>query len=270
MIRFESPYKNLSFPVQEFYYHRDRLGNVTEISNFDGDVVQRYVYDSFGNVTIYDDGGNQIEPTNSKFLKNPFMFTGREYDPETGCYYYRARYYCPDMGRFISEDPIGFAGSGNFYSYSINNPTNRRDPFGLESYLASRDLNNPYAGLFISHNFIIVIDDNGKRSFYSYGELPNGKLGLLPQNHPTTQEDMRAFVEADVVLQRINAPDDVVKRIAESIISSEEYSLVGANSNSAAQTVANKSTGMKVPTPSSSYGGAIGSDLRIPLMCPSR
>lgn len=58
-------------------------------------------------------------------------FTGREWDPETGLYYYRARYYDPKAGRFISEDPIGFGGGVNFYGYVGGNPTGFVDPAGL-------------------------------------------------------------------------------------------------------------------------------------------
>jgi len=58
-------------------------------------------------------------------------YTGREGDPETGLYYYRARYYDPKVGRFISEDPIRFAGGVNFYSYVTNNPVALADPLGL-------------------------------------------------------------------------------------------------------------------------------------------
>ena len=61
------------------------------------------------------------------------MFTGREYDSETGLYFYRARYYDPAIGRFIQEDPIGFkSGEVNFYIYSRNNPINYKDPNGLD------------------------------------------------------------------------------------------------------------------------------------------
>ena len=58
-------------------------------------------------------------------------FTGREWDPETGLHYYRARYYDPKSGRFLSEDPIGFQGGINFYAYVDNNPVNFFDPTGL-------------------------------------------------------------------------------------------------------------------------------------------
>lgn len=59
-------------------------------------------------------------------------YTGREWDFETGLYYYRARYYDPSIGRFISEDPIGFSGEDtNLYRYVENSPTNKIDPLGL-------------------------------------------------------------------------------------------------------------------------------------------
>jgi RHS repeat-associated protein len=62
-------------------------------------------------------------------------YTGREWDPETGLYYYRARYYDPKVGRFISEDPIGFAGGVNFYGYVWGRPTGLVDPFGLDVWI---------------------------------------------------------------------------------------------------------------------------------------
>ena len=131
MERPESPYTNNAFQRQEFYFHRDRLGNITEITNLEGIVVQSYVYDAFGSVTIYDKDGNEITPSSSNYLETPYAFTGRELDPETGLYFYRARYYDPNAGRFISEDPIGIDGGDlNFYRYVGNNPLNFTDPTG--------------------------------------------------------------------------------------------------------------------------------------------
>jgi RHS repeat-associated protein len=64
-------------------------------------------------------------------LKNLYTYTAREYDSETGLYFYRARYYDPRAGRFLTKDPIGFAGGFNQYAYVENNPVNWVDPWGL-------------------------------------------------------------------------------------------------------------------------------------------
>jgi RHS repeat-associated protein len=61
-----------------------------------------------------------------------FRYTGREFDTETSLYYYRARYYDPQSGKFIAEDPIRFLGAVSFYPYAQNTPTALVDPFGLK------------------------------------------------------------------------------------------------------------------------------------------
>ncbi|MBE7501414.1 MAG: RHS repeat-associated core domain-containing protein [Verrucomicrobiales bacterium] len=69
---------------------------------------------------------------------------GREWDTNTGLYDNRARYYDPDLGRFISEDPIGFAGGDpNLYGYVNNNPLNGTDPLGLSEASESGVLKLP-------------------------------------------------------------------------------------------------------------------------------
>jgi RHS repeat-associated protein len=97
----------------------DRQGSVVDLVNEQGAVVNHFVYDSFGN------------RTSSTAADFRFGYTGRELDVETGLYYYRARYYDPAVGRFVSEDPIGFsAGDTNLYRYVGNNATNYTDPSG--------------------------------------------------------------------------------------------------------------------------------------------
>jgi RHS repeat-associated protein len=102
------------------YYQADGLGSLTSLSNTSGALANTYTYDSFGNLTA-----STGSPTNS------FRYTGREFDAETGLYYYRARYYDTQTGRFLSEDPIGFGGGENFYRNVRNHPTDLGDPMGL-------------------------------------------------------------------------------------------------------------------------------------------
>jgi RHS repeat-associated protein len=63
---------------------------------------------------------------------NTTLFHGREYDPETGLYYFRARYYHPELGRFLSSDPNGYEDSLNPNQSFLNNPINFTDPYGAQ------------------------------------------------------------------------------------------------------------------------------------------
>jgi RHS repeat-associated protein len=102
------------------YYEADTVGSITSLTNPAASLTNSYIYDAFGNVT-----------TTSGTLTNPFRFTGRDSDPETNLSYYRARYYSPQVGRFISEDPVQFGGGDNFFAYVRNNPLRFKDPSGL-------------------------------------------------------------------------------------------------------------------------------------------
>jgi len=104
-----------------YYYHKDGLGSVVNLTDSSQSIVKGYTYKSFGD--IYAETGSVVQP---------FTFTGREYDPESGLYYYRARYYDPRAGWFLTKDPIGFAGGDvNLYRYVWNSPTNWIDPWGF-------------------------------------------------------------------------------------------------------------------------------------------
>jgi len=102
------------------YYEQDGIGSVSAVSNSVGALVNTYAYDSFGKLNA-----------SSGSLANPFQYTGREFDPETGIYEYRNRYYDPGTGRFVSEDPMGFEAGNDFYIYAENNPVNLTDSSGL-------------------------------------------------------------------------------------------------------------------------------------------
>ena len=103
------------------FYEADGLESITSLSSSVGAVANTYAYDSFGNLTNF-----------TGTLRNPFQYTARESDPESGLYYYRARYYDPTIGRFIGEDPKRFRADVNSYRYVLDNPANLVDPWGLE------------------------------------------------------------------------------------------------------------------------------------------
>ena len=109
---------------ERFFYHADGLGSVTELTDTSGTVAQSYAYLPFGRI------GFQLDPT----FVQPYTFTSREFDPESGLHFYRARTYEAITGRFLQVDPIGFAGGINLYAYVGNNPTNIVDPFGWVSF----------------------------------------------------------------------------------------------------------------------------------------
>ena len=114
------------------YFLQDHLGSTVGLADAAGTVAATQSYDAFGN------GADAAFPTR-------YQFTGREFDRFTGLQYSRARWYHPGIGRFISEDPIEFAGGDiNLYGYVWNNPTMFTDPMGLDGW--GNDLANRFDG----------------------------------------------------------------------------------------------------------------------------
>ncbi len=102
-----------------YFYHQDGLGSVTDLTDSAGATAKSYAYDAYGNI---------LESPGT--LEQPYTYTGREFDSESGLLYYRARYYDPTTGRFLQKDPIGLAGGLNLYGYVDVNPVNYTDPSG--------------------------------------------------------------------------------------------------------------------------------------------
>jgi len=114
------------------YLSYDHLGSVTQVTNTAASTTSSRRYDSWGGFSA---GAGGLE----------YGFTGRERDSESGLYYYRARYYDPAQGRFLSEDPLGISAGPNRYAYAGDNPVNMVDPSGLITEVWCRPVHQPLA-----------------------------------------------------------------------------------------------------------------------------
>lgn len=120
-----------------FCFHLDRIGSVSRITDPAGKIAGSYEYDAFGRMT-----------SASGELQNDLGFTARRFDLTTGLYYYRARYYDPAVGRFLSRDTLPGSVSDlrslNQYTYALNVPTRFTDPLGLAPKVNLRTPPNPF------------------------------------------------------------------------------------------------------------------------------
>ncbi|SPL71756.1 PAAR-like domain-containing protein [Acinetobacter stercoris] len=122
---------------QVYWYQNDHLGTPRELTSHEGDIAWEAVYQAWGNtVTVeWQEVAQELNPIRlnsieQAYLLQPHRFQGQIYDAETGLHYNRFRYYDPDMGRFISHDPIGLLGGENHFQYAPN-PVEWVDRLGL-------------------------------------------------------------------------------------------------------------------------------------------
>lgn len=116
--------ENDDYEKMQFYYHPDHLGSSSYITNLDGEVVQHIEYVPFGEVFIEE---------RNNIWNTPYLFNAKEFDEETGLYYYGARYYDPRLSLWLSIDPKEEKYSNvSTYCYVISNPLKYTDPTGME------------------------------------------------------------------------------------------------------------------------------------------
>ena len=121
-----------------YYYHTNALGSIVGLSDSAGDIVEHYRYDAYGKPEIFVGHGadgtwftaDDVVAAYST-VGNPYLFTGRRLDEETRLYYYRARYYSAERGRFLQRDPLGYVDGMNLYEYVSSQPSMLIDPLGF-------------------------------------------------------------------------------------------------------------------------------------------
>ena len=115
--------------LKRFYYHVQLIGSVTHVTDPDENVVESYDYGPYGEIEVFDQSGSTVSGSQ---IGNPFTYTGRRLDEETGLYYYRARHYDPVAKRFIQRDPLEYVDGPNARGYVGGAPVARFDPLGLD------------------------------------------------------------------------------------------------------------------------------------------
>lgn len=174
---------------------KDHLGSVHALIDEQGQVVAYFTYDAWG------------VPQNSSFIIHHssfqlrYLFQGREGSYATGLYNFRARWYDPISGRWLSNDPIGISGGLNLYEFCGSNPVNYVDPWGEDTIRQNRKLNPKKLKIGVpvkhefSHTFIFTTNEDGSlKSTYSWGnEFDSNNLSLLYKDCP---EDRSAAHEA--------------------------------------------------------------------------
>jgi len=191
------------------YYETDHLGSTTALTNDKGHAADEITYDAFGN-------GSGSKETR-------YDYTGRERDPLTGLMFYRARWYDSQVGRFISEDPIGLAGGINQFAYVGNNPLNATDPLGLDILIIEQGPtgNNPigHTGIAITGRGVFSFGNGRELATDAKGNIIGGDLAgyiyresrnrdtwiyiikTTPEQDAAVEAELRAIAQNEPALQ---------------------------------------------------------------------
>ncbi len=177
-----------------YYYHNDHLGTPQVLTDKDQNVVWEGHYSPFGRVT-----------TSIDTVENNLRFAGQYFDAESGLHYNYHRYYDPQLGRYITSDPIGLEGGLNTYSYVYQNPLNLIDPYGLDVMIQTTD---SAGGL---HQRIAVNSPNGSGQWgQSFGHTDGALGGIKDLFDPNSTE---WGVNDGIVYEDGDPTKDIIKRL---------------------------------------------------------
>ncbi|PMV69243.1 RHS repeat-associated core domain-containing protein, partial [Pseudomonas sp. GW123-5C08] len=118
--------------TKPYHYQLDHLGTPQELTAPDGEIVWSAHYRAYGEISRLDTGK----------IDNPLRFQGQYFDQESGLHYNRHRYYNPDVGRYLTPDPVKLAGGINAYQY-VPNPTGWVDATGLSANCPPKGIQQP-------------------------------------------------------------------------------------------------------------------------------
>ena len=178
------------------FYHFNNRGDTVALSDDSGTITDRYAFDEYGKLMA-----------STGTTENPFKFVGRfgVMDEGDDGYFMRARFYDAGVGRFLSEDPLGFGGGSNFYMYSDSNPVIGIDPSGLDTYFLRRSGTDP-SGSLITHNFFYTTNSDGTlKNTYGWGTLQDESgNGLWERNNLKDREAANKDILARTLYERAN------------------------------------------------------------------
>lgn len=157
-----------------YFYMKNLQGDIIGITDASGNVVTKYTYDSWGKLISIKDANDVDKTTDMEFIGyiNPLRYRGYYYDSETALYYLNARYYDPEVGRFINADE-SLDGGYNLFSYCYNSPITFEDKFG-EDAIWLHDKNAVYGA---GHTGLLIQDAQGTWYHFYWGNSGNGKFG---------------------------------------------------------------------------------------------
>jgi RHS repeat-associated protein len=198
-----------------YFYHADGLGSVVALTDTKQKIIESYDYDSFGNIK-----------RNGHKVKQPYTFTGREWDKETSLHYYRARYYDSQLGRFTAFDPI-LRGVEHTESNSCKSSLN-----ALPIHLP-QDM-NPY--IYARNNSINLTDPYGKAPWYGNycgpGNNPGGPIDELDRAckaHDDCYRDAGLAGARDVIIPPKNPSQCETRNNCDAVLCTSARSFVAIN-----------------------------------------
>ncbi|BCO31672.1 hypothetical protein TspCOW1_17750 [Thiohalobacter sp. COW1] len=199
-----------------YTYHFDALGSTVALTDADEQIVNAYSYRPYGRV---------VDKTEA--IPQPFTYVGQYgvMEEAAGLYYMRARYYDAEVGRFISEDPIGFEGGLNLYAYVGGNPVLLNDPVGLNAFSTSYRQHNMSVSRNDAADFLGELSrQSGFAAMLSgvaaqpqgvlvFGAISAGSSGVEQLIRPNLGETVTAAtvdVVTDMLPQRVGGPAGVI------------------------------------------------------------